>query len=87
MFWKYCITNIIINIVLRMFWKYCITKQIVREHNLNMVHIDQLLGGHAPPAQRRKYRDNNERIVRIVREFDQRDRMDYLRGIAHNIAF
>ena len=58
-----------------------------REHNLNMVHIDQLLGGHAPPAQRRKYRDNNERIVRIVREFDQRDRMDYLRGIAHNIAF
>jgi len=43
-----------------------------------MVHIDQLLGGHSPPAQRGKYRDN-ERIVRIVREFDQRDRIDYLR--------
>ena len=58
-----------------------------REHSLTIVLIDQLHGGHAPPAQRRKYRDNNERILRIVREFDERDRIEYLPAIAHNIAF
>jgi hypothetical protein len=58
-----------------------------REQSVNNTYLDQLLGGHAPPPQRKKYRDNNTRISRIVRDFGQRDRLDYLRGIAHNISF
>lgn len=58
-----------------------------REQSINNTHIDQLLGGHSPPAQRKKYRDNNARIMKIVREFEERETVDFLRGIAHNIAF
>ena len=58
-----------------------------REQNINNAHMDQLLGGHEPPPQRKKYRDCNTRIVTIARDFYQRDALQYLRGVAHNISF
>ena len=44
-------------------------------------------GGHQPPPQRRRYVDCNQRILRIVDDFPNRQRIDYLRSIAHNLAY
>ena len=44
-------------------------------------------GGHEPPPQRRRYVDCNQRILRIVDDFPNRQRIDYLRSIAHNLAY
>ena len=44
-------------------------------------------GGHQPPSQSRRYVDCNQRILRIVDDFPNRQRIDYLRSIAHNLAY
>ena len=44
-------------------------------------------GGHQPPPQRRRYVDCNQRILRIVDDFPNRQTIDYLRSIAHNLTF
>ena len=44
-------------------------------------------GGHQPPPQRRRYVDCNQRILRIVDDFPNRQGIDYLRSIAHNLAY
>jgi hypothetical protein len=58
-----------------------------REYGLNNNVIDQALGGHAPPPPKKKYKDCNSRIVNIVQDFNNRAKLDFLRGIAHNIQF
>jgi len=42
--------------------------------------------GHPPPAQRRRYLNANQRLVTIVDDFANRNILDYLRAIAHNLA-
>ena len=54
---------------------------------INRVQIDQMLGGHVAPPPRKKYMDSNARILTIVNDFANRNILDYLRGIAHNISF
>ena len=44
-------------------------------------------GGHEPPPQRRRHVDCNQRILRIVDNFPNLQRIDYLRSIAHNLAY
>ncbi|KAK7093825.1 hypothetical protein V1264_007514 [Littorina saxatilis] len=39
------------------------------------------------PGKRRKYKDSNERILRLVRSYDNRNLDSYLLGIAHNVFF
>ena len=57
-----------------------------REQNLAQVRIAQARAGHQPEPQRRRYQDSNQRILNIVQDFDNRDIIDYLRGIAFNVA-
>ena len=57
------------------------------EENMVRVEIVQQLVGHAPQAQRRRYRDCNQRIMTIVEDYPNRATVPYLRAIAHNIAF
>ena len=57
-----------------------------REQCLNDVVINQILGGHAPEPQRRQYAQASARVLHIVRDFNNRPILDYLRGIAHNIV-
>ena len=49
---------------------------------------ESLVGGHAPPRKLRKYREADERIRRIVGNFDNYNLNNnitvYLRGLAHN---
>ena len=55
------------------------------EENLSRVDILQTDGGHQPPAQRRRYVDCNARIIAIVHDYPNLDRMNFLRNIGHNI--
>ena len=66
-------------------WKFL--DLLKEEENLVRVEIVQQLVGHAPRAQRRRYRDCNQRILTIVEDNPNRDRLQYLRAIAHNNAF
>ena len=51
------------------------------------VGILQNEGGHQPHPQRRRYVDCDQRIFRIVDYFPNRQGIDYLRNIAHNLAY
>lgn len=42
------------------------------------------MAGHNPPVTLKKYRDANQRILTIVRDYYNRDIVEYFRGIAHN---
>ena len=46
----------------------------------------QARAGHQPAPQRRRYLDSNQRIKNIVQDYHNRDIMQYLRGLAHNIS-
>ena len=67
------------------FWKFL--KVLQKEETVVRVGILQNEGGHQPPPQRRRYVDCNQRILRIVDDFPNRQRIDYLRSIAHNLAY
>lgn len=67
-------------------WKFI--SAIKREQSLNELRIEQYISGQLPPVGRRKYKDSAERLARVVRNFEPNtNEMEYLRGIAHNIAF
>jgi len=67
------------------FWKFL---QILQnEESLKRVEIIQNLVGFQPQPQRRRYRDCNARILAIVDDYPNRNRMQYLRSIAHNLDF
>lgn len=67
-------------------WKFI--SAIKKEQSLSEVKIEQYLSGQLPPAGKRKYRDCAERIRRLVLNFvPENGRLEYLRGIAHNIGY
>ena len=65
------------------FWKFI--DILKREQSLNHVNISQARAGHQPEPQRRRYQDSNRRIKNIVQDYHNMDRLQYLRGLAHNI--
>ena len=68
----------------RNFWKFI---DILKwEQSLNHVNISQARAGHQPEPQRRRYQDSNRRIKNIVQDYHNRDRLQYLRGLTHNIS-
>ena len=67
------------------FWKFLDVLQ--KEERVARVRLLQNQGGHAPPVQRRRYADCNARILRIVDDYPNRQRLDYLRHIAYNLSF
>lgn len=66
------------------FWKFL--KLLQSEQALQKVLCTQLLAGHAPEPPRKRYADCNQRIVRLVGQYQERTNMEYLRGIAYNIG-
>ena len=68
------------------FWKFI--NILKREQSLNHVNISQARAGHQPEPQRLdgRYQDSNRRIKNIVQDYHNRDRLQYLRGLAHNIS-
>ena len=49
--------------------------------------IAQVLGGHPAPPQRRRYADSAARILNIIRDYNNRPLLGYLRVIANNLKF
>ena len=66
------------------FWKFI--DILKREQSLNHVNISQARAGHQPEPQRRCYQDSHRRIKNIVQDYHNMDRLQYLRGLAHNIS-
>ena len=66
------------------FWKFM--DILKREQNLTQVNTAQARAGHQPDPQRQRYLDSNQRIKNIIQDYHNRDIMQYLRGLAHNIS-
>ncbi|CAI6347726.1 unnamed protein product [Macrosiphum euphorbiae] len=47
-------------------------------------YYEQLVVGHNPLVKLKMYRDADQRILTVVRDYYNRDVVEYLRGIAHN---
>ena len=67
-----------------MFWKFL--DVLMRRERIARVRMLQNQAGHAPEPQRRRYADSNARILRIVDNYPNRQVMDYIRNIAHNLS-
>ena len=46
-----------------------------------------MLAGHPVPPKRKRYQDSSIRIANIVQDFENRDVLEFLRYIAHNLKF
>ena len=67
------------------FWKFIdIMKQ---EEGVVRAGVLQNQGGHPSPPQRRRYTDNHARILRIVDDYANSGRIDYLRSNGYNTDF
>ena len=67
------------------FWKYLSVLQ--KEENMIRISIVQHLPGHPPPPPWQRYLDSTRRILRILDDYPNRQRLQYLRAIAHNLTF
>ncbi len=47
---------------------------------------EQYIAGQQPPVQRKVYLDTAQRIEDIVNDYENRNILDFLRGIAHNLS-
>lgn len=61
-------------------WKFISALQ--KQERLNRCNIMQYLSDEKPP-KKKKYKDSAEKIVKIGKEFSNRNVEDYLRGISH----
>jgi hypothetical protein len=66
-------------------WKFI--DVLKNSHSLNRVNILQAVNGHAAPPQQKTYKDCNARILTIVDDFPNQQVHNYIRAIAHNLAF
>lgn len=58
-----------------------------KEQSLNETKIQQYIAGEVGAPGRRRYRDCAQRIQTIVNDYENRDVLDYLRGLAQNYNF
>ena len=65
-------------------WKFI--DVLKKEQALVDVEINQILGGHKPPKQRKIYSQITERLNNLVEAYENRNILDFLRGIAHNLT-
>lgn len=63
-------------------WKFI--DDLKREQKLNELKIEQYIAGQHPPKSRKIYRDTAQKIEDLVYDYENRDLIDFLRGIAHN---
>nr|XP_004227365.1 uncharacterized protein LOC101242881 [Ciona intestinalis] len=66
-------------------WKFI--DKLKDEQGRNEAVIEQYVAGEDLPPRKKKYRDAAERLRRVVSDYPNREMLDYLRGVAHNIGF
>jgi len=65
------------------FWRFLSVLQ--RQQSLSELEQTQLMAGEEAPPTRKRYKDNNERIVALVNDYTNRPKLEYLEGIAFNL--
>jgi hypothetical protein len=63
-------------------WRFI--DDLKKEQSLNELKIEQYIAGQQPPVPRRVYRDTAQRIECLVKDYENRDTLDFLKGIAQN---
>ena len=66
------------------FWKFL--SVLKKEETLSRANAVQAEAGHQPPAQPERVQAHQRRILMLVDDYPNRQRLQYLRGIAHNIG-
>ena len=64
-------------------WKFL--DALKREDAITLTNVAQNIGGHPPLPARKHYVDHNARLVRLVNNFPNIERIQYLCSIAHNL--
>ena len=64
-------------------WKFL--KVLQREEAACRAEVVQLVAGHPPPAKRRKYKDSDSRVLRLVESYYSTNIGTFLLGIAYNV--
>ena len=67
------------------FWKFLSVLQ--KEENMICILIVQHLARHPAPPPRQRYFDSSRRILRILDDYPNRQTLQFLRAIAHNLTF
>ena len=49
--------------------------------------LERLVAGHAGPKRKKRYQQCDERLRALLHSFENRPPREFLRGIAHNLAF
>ncbi|XP_071577189.1 uncharacterized protein [Temnothorax nylanderi] len=57
------------------------------EQAMTELKLEQILRGDVGPKKTRKYRDRNRRLLNVVGTYGKGDVVEYLRGVAHNLAY
>ena len=65
-------------------WKFIGALKQLQNMNKNKI---EALSAQEPPPKRKKYVELDARIKYLVEDFQNRDVIDFLRGIAHNLKF
>ena len=65
-------------------WKFIEALKKLQNINKNKI---EALSAQEPPPKRKKYVDLDAQIKHLVEDFENRDVIDFLRGIAHNLKF
>ena len=66
-------------------WKFI--DKLKEEQNYTEFRLNQAAAGAPPPPRRLKYRELETRLTNLVSQFNTKERIDYLSGIAMNISF
>lgn len=64
-------------------WKFI--DSLKNEQGRNEAIIEQYIAGAELPRKKMKYMDIAVRIQKIVNEFDERNPLEYLKGIAYSL--
>ena len=66
-------------------WKFIEVLQ--NDQAISAVKVAQAVGGHIPELRRKKYVQCERGIANIVRDFELRETLDFLRAVASNLQF
>lgn len=65
-------------------WKFIVELRKVQAER--DIYYEFLVAGNEPPPTKRVYIEAGNRIERLVREYRERNLIEYLRGLAHNFV-
>lgn len=62
-------------------------ESLKKQQTIHFYQINQFITGTPPPRPNKRYATISTRVHVIVHDYDNRNNIDYLRGIANNFAF